>query len=219
MGVVAEIADRVVVMCRGEKVEENAVQPIFAAPQHTYTQALLAAVPRLGAMQGTDLPQRFGVADADSAPAQTVAPSAQPAEPILKVRELSTRFDVKSGLLGRVKQRVHAVERVSFDLYAGETLAIVGESGCGKSTTGRSLLRLVDISSGKVEFGGRNLAQLPRSELRTLRRDIQFIFQDPFASLDPRMTVGYSIMEPLLVHGMKEGAQARVDALLKRVGL
>jgi len=219
MGVVAEIADRVVVMCRGEKVEENAVQPIFAAPQHTYTQALLAAVPRLGAMQGTDFPQRFGIVDASSTPAQTVAPSAQPAEPILKVRELSTRFDVKSGLLGRVKQRVHAVERVSFDLYAGETLAIVGESGCGKSTTGRSLLRLVDISSGKVEFGGRNLAELPRSELRTLRRDIQFIFQDPFASLDPRMTVGYSIMEPLLVHGMKEGAQARVDALLKRVGL
>src|SRR5450830_1072458 len=219
MGVVAEIADRVVVMCRGEKVEENAVQPIFAAPQHTYTQALLAAVPRLGAMQGTDFPQRFGIVDASSTPAQTVAPSAQPAEPILKVRELSTRFDVKSGLLGRVKQRVHAVERVSFDLYAGETLAIVGESGCGKSTTGRSLLRLVDISGGKVEFGGRNLAELPRAELRALRRDIQFIFQDPFASLDPRMTVGYSIMEPLLVHGMKEGAQARVDALLKRVGL
>ena len=219
MGVVAEIADRVVVMCRGEKVEENAVQPIFAAPQHPYTQALLAAVPRLGAMQGTDLPRRFGVADAESAPLQRVAPSADTREPILKVRELTTRFDVKSGLLGRVKQRVHAVERVSFDLYAGETLAIVGESGCGKSTTGRSLLRLVDISSGKVEFGGRNLAELPRSQLRTLRRDIQFIFQDPFASLDPRMTVGYSIMEPMLVHGMKEGAQARVDALLKRVGL
>lgn len=221
MGVVAEIADRVVVMCRGEKVEENQVGPIFAAPAHTYTQSLLAAVPRLGAMRGTDLPQRFGIAAETTTPAESGVPAKLPSagEPILKVRDLTTRFDVKSGLLGRVKQRVHAVEKVSFDLYPGETLAIVGESGCGKSTTGRSLLRLVEISGGKVEFGGRNLADLPREELRHLRRDIQFIFQDPFASLDPRMTVGYSIMEPLLVHGMKEGAQERVDALLTRVGL
>ncbi|MBB3211724.1 glutathione transport system ATP-binding protein [Herbaspirillum sp. Sphag1AN] len=221
MGVVAEIADRVVVMCRGEKVEENQVGPIFAAPTHAYTQSLLAAVPRLGAMRGTDLPQRFGIAAETTTPAESGVPAKLPsaAEPILKVRDLTTRFDVKSGLLGRVKQRVHAVEKVSFDLYPGETLAIVGESGCGKSTTGRSLLRLVEISGGKVEFGGRNLADLPREELRHLRRDIQFIFQDPFASLDPRMTVGYSIMEPLLVHGMKEGAQERVDALLTRVGL
>jgi glutathione transport system ATP-binding protein len=226
MGVVAEIADRVVVMCRGEKVEENAVHKIFAAPEHPYTQALLAAVPRLGAMRGTDMPRRFGLdVAAEAAPAQMAthlqgaAEIAQQREPILKVRDLTTRFDVKSGLLGRVRQRVHAVEKVSFDLFAGETLAIVGESGCGKSTTGRSLLRLVEISGGKVEFGGRNLAELPRHALRELRRDIQFIFQDPFASLDPRMTVGYSIMEPMLVHGMKEGAQERVDALLTRVGL
>src|SRR5450830_680050 len=226
MGVVAEIADRVVVMCRGEKVEENDVRSIFAAPTHPYTQSLLAAVPRLGAMTGTDTPLRFGIAVSAEARPEAMAEELQAAsaivaqrEPILKVTDLTTRFDVKSGLLGRVKQRVHAVERVSFDLYAGETLAIVGESGCGKSTTGRSLLRLVEISGGKVEFGGRNLAELPRSELRELRRDIQFIFQDPFASLDPRMTVGYSIMEPMLVHGMKEGAQERVDALLTRVGL
>jgi len=226
MGVVAEIADRVVVMCRGEKVEENDVRSIFAAPAHPYTQSLLAAVPRLGAMTGTDTPSRFGIApsaearpDAIADELQAASEIAQQRQPILKVTDLTTRFDVKSGIFGRVKQRVHAVERVSFDLYAGETLAIVGESGCGKSTTGRSLLRLVEISGGKVEFGGRNLAELPRSELRELRRDIQFIFQDPFASLDPRLTVGYSIMEPMLVHGMKEGAQERVDALLTRVGL
>jgi len=226
MGVVAEIADRVVVMCRGEKVEENDVRSIFAAPTHPYTQSLLAAVPRLGAMTGTDTPSRFGIAanaeakpDAIAEELQAASEIAQQRQPILKVTDLTTRFDVKSGIFGRVKQRVHAVERVSFDLYAGETLAIVGESGCGKSTTGRSLLRLVEISGGKVEFGGRNLAELPRSELRELRRDIQFIFQDPFASLDPRLTVGYSIMEPMLVHGMKEGAQERVDALLTRVGL
>jgi len=116
-------------------------------------------------------------------------------------------------------QTVHAVSDVTLDIAHGEVVGIVGESGCGKSTTGRSLLRLVDIAGGRVEFGGRDLAQLPRTELRQLRRDIQFIFQDPFASLDPRMTVGYSIMEPMLVHGMKEGAQERVDALLTRVGL
>ncbi|MBP0596743.1 dipeptide ABC transporter ATP-binding protein [Herbaspirillum sp. LeCh32-8] len=227
MGVVAEVADRVVVMCRGEKVEENDVKSIFAAPAHPYTQALLAAVPRLGSMRGTDKPRRFGIAAEAEAQPEAIATelqgqgeiAAEQRQPLLKVRDLTTRFDVKSGIFGRVKQRVHAVEKVSFDLYSGETLAIVGESGCGKSTTGRSLLRLVDIAGGRVEFGGRDLAQLPRSELRQLRRDIQFIFQDPFASLDPRMTVGYSIMEPMLVHGMKEGAQERVDALLTRVGL
>ena len=227
MGVVAEVADRVVVMCRGEKVEENDVRSIFAAPMHPYTQSLLAAVPRLGSMRGTDKPRRFGIAAEAEAKPDAIATdlqgqgeiAAEQRQPILKVRDLTTRFDVKSGIFGRVKQRVHAVEKVSFDLYSGETLAIVGESGCGKSTTGRSLLRLVDIAGGKVEFGGRDLAQLPRSELRQLRRDIQFIFQDPFASLDPRMTVGYSIMEPLLVHGKKEGAQERVNALLTRVGL
>ncbi|WP_081768860.1 dipeptide ABC transporter ATP-binding protein [Herbaspirillum sp. RV1423] len=226
MGVVAEIADRVVVMCRGEKVEENDVHSIFAAPAHPYTQSLLAAVPRLGAMTGTDTPSRFGIPVSVEARPESMADELQAASEIaqqrqliLKVSDLTTRFDVKSGIFGRVRQRVHAVERVSFDLYAGETLAIVGESGCGKSTTGRSLLRLVEISGGKVEFGGRNLAELPRAQLRELRRDIQFIFQDPFASLDPRMTVGYSIMEPMLVHGMKEGAQERVDALLTRVGL
>src|SRR5262249_38167993 len=135
--------------------------------------------------------------------------------------DLQTRFPLSSGLLGRVRRRVHAVEQVSFDLFPGETLALVGESGCGKSTTGRSLLRLVSIDAGRIQFGGRDLVKLPTEQLRSLRREIQMIFQDPFASLDPRLTVGFSIAEPLYVHAVARGAEAedRVAALLKQVGL
>jgi len=142
-------------------------------------------------------------------------------EPILSVRNLVTRFDLRGGILSRVQRRVHAVEKVSFDLYPGETLSLVGESGCGKSTTGRSLLRLVESQGGEIRFGGRDIVRLKNSELQSLRRDIQFVFQDPFASLDPRVTVGFSIMEPLLVHGVAKGREAerRVSELLERVGM
>ena len=225
MGVVAEVADRVLVMYRGDKVEEGASEALFAAPQHRYTKALLSAVPRLGAMQGLDLPLKFELLRTDdSAPAEPARPQdtvRAEAEPILRVKNLVTRFDMRSGLMCRVTRRVHAVEQVSFDLRPGETLALVGESGCGKSTTGRSLLRLVESQSGAIEFGGQNIRELPTAALQTLRRNIQFIFQDPFASLDPRVTVGFSIMEPLLVHKIASGAeaQARVDWLMQKVGL
>jgi len=226
MGVVAEVADRVLVMLRGDKVEEGHAEQIFAQPQHPYTRALLAAVPKLGAMQGTDLPRPFDLLSAAGAPSMALESSPtdtrpHAATPILRVKDLVTRFELRSGVFNRVTRRVHAVEKVSFDLYPGETLALVGESGCGKSTTGRSLLRLVESQSGAIEFGGRNILDLPLAEVQRLRRNIQFIFQDPFASLDPRLTVGYSIMEPLLVHKVASGkdAQARVDWLLDKVGL
>ncbi len=229
MGVVAEVADRVLVMYRGNKVEEGSAEAIFGRPEHPYTRALLSAVPRLGAMQGTTLPLKFELLRSDAATTNVVAAeAAQPQDtvrtdvpPILRVENLVTRFDIRSGLLSRVTRRVHAVEHISFDLQPGETLALVGESGCGKSTTGRSLLRLVESQSGVIEFGGQNIRDLPTSTLQGLRRNIQFIFQDPFASLDPRVTVGFSIMEPLLVHKIAKGkeAQARVDWLLEKVGL
>jgi len=222
MGVVADIADRVLVMYQGEAVETGSVEQIFHAPEHPYTKALLAAVPRLGAMNGSDLPRRFplispGVAQSEETEQDTVVPG----EPILKVRDLVTRFPLRGGLLNRVKREVHAVENVSFDLWPGETLALVGESGCGKSTTGRALLRLVESQEGSITFNGERIDTLPASKLQPLRRDIQFIFQDPYASLDPRQTVGYSIMEPLRVHGLLKGeeGQRRVAWLLERVGL
>jgi glutathione transport system ATP-binding protein len=235
MGVVAEVADRVVVMWRGENVEDGSAEAIFGAPRHPYTRALLSAVPRLGAMQGTDGPRPYPLvpvaANGESAPAPSASAGAPPsvapaapapgAAPLLRVRDLSTRFDVKAGLFGRVTRRVHAVEQVSFDLAAGETLALVGESGCGKSTTGRSLLRLVPIERGAIEFEGRDIAKLAAADVRPVRRDIQMIFQDPFASLDPRLTVGFSIAEPLYVHGVAKGraAEDRVAWLLAHVGL
>ncbi|MEB7538976.1 glutathione ABC transporter ATP-binding protein GsiA [Pantoea anthophila] len=221
MGVVAEMADRVQVMYRGEVVEKAPVDRLFSAPEQPYTRALLAAVPKLGAMQGQPLPAKFPLLHSDAAddvPQDTVR-RLQP--PILQVRDLVTRFDIRGGLLNRVKSRVHAVEKVSFDLYAGETLALVGESGCGKSTTGRSLLRLVASQGGTLTFDGQRIDTLSGAALAHLRRDIQFIFQDPYASLDPRLTVGFSIMEPLLVHKVmpRREAEQRVAWLLDKVGL
>ncbi|MFT4267535.1 MAG: dipeptide ABC transporter ATP-binding protein [Xenophilus sp.] len=226
MGVVAEVADRVLVMYRGDKVEEGPAPQLFAAPAHPYTRALLSAVPRLDSMRGTDLPAPFELLRVDAPEGEPAAPLSQDtvrrdAEPILQVRDLVTRFPLRGGWMQRVTREVHAVEKVSFDLRAGETLALVGESGCGKSTTGRSLLRLVQSQRGSIRFDGRDVLALSSGEVQALRRDIQFIFQDPYASLDPRLTVGFSIMEPLLVHGLATRAQARerVDALLRKVGL
>ncbi|WP_459618339.1 dipeptide ABC transporter ATP-binding protein [Bordetella sp. 2513F-2] len=225
MGVVAEVADRVLVMYRGDKVEEGGTDQVFAEPRHGYTRALLSAVPRLGAMQGTVHPAPFPLLRVDGA---DEVPEAAPVDtvrrehgPVLRVRDLVTRFDVASGLFGRVQKRVHAVEKVSFDLYPGETLSLVGESGCGKTTTGRSLLQLVKSQGGSIEFDGRDIGSLRGSAMQSLRRHIQFIFQDPFASLDPRMTVGDSIMEPLLIHGVARGRQARerVRWLMDKCGL
>ncbi len=143
-------------------------------------------------------------------------------EPLLRVTDLVKHFPIKSGLLSRATERVHAVDGVSFEIAAGETMGLVGESGCGKSTTGRCILRLIEPTSGEVWFDGKNVTALSGSALRALCRDMQIIFQDPYASLDPRMTVGAIIGEALIIHKLAKNRrefEARVVELLERVGL
>ncbi|TMV69287.1 dipeptide ABC transporter ATP-binding protein, partial [Thioclava sp. BHET1] len=218
----------VLVMRHGEKVEEGNVAEIFDAPRHPYTRALLAAVPRLGALAGEDLPRRFpqlraegdhrDAASFDQYPPQNTV---RPGAPILEVRNLTTRFDIRRGLLSRVTGRVHAVEQVNFSLLPGETLALVGESGCGKSTTGRTVMMLQEATAGEVRFQGQDILAMSGAEKQAMRRKIQYVFQDPFASLDPRLTVGFSIAEPILTHKLASGREVdeRVAQLLRDVGL
>ncbi len=225
MGVVAEVADRAVVMRHGNIVESGDCIGVFSRPQHPYTRTLLFAVPRLGAMGQSSKPQPFPMMnDAGEeipAPAYDGKSLATTDTPLLRVDGLTARFEITGGIFRTVRGRVHAVEGVSFDLQAGETLSLVGESGCGKSSTGRAVMRLIQATAGKVELGGEDLFKLSRSGLQQYRGRMQMIFQDPFASLDPRQTVGAAITEPLLVHGLatKLEAQEKVASLLVRVGL
>ncbi|MGY3387557.1 peptide/nickel transport system ATP-binding protein [Bradyrhizobium sp. USDA 3311] len=225
MGVVAEIADRTIVMYDGHAVETGPTEDIFNRPNHPYTRALLSAVPKLGSMEGHKRPMRFPVVDRSTGlsdvPTETSDTVAAAERPVLEVRNLTTRFEIRSGLLGGVKARVHAVENVSFSLQSGETLALVGESGCGKSTTGRSVMRLIEPLSGSVLLDGEDVLKLDQRTLRDRRKRMQMIFQDPFASLNPRMNVGAAIAEPLLINNLANRAQARdkVAELLRGVGL
>ncbi len=224
MGVVAEIADRTVVMYRGEQVETGATADIFHRGQHPYTRALLSAVPVLGSMQSYERPLRFPVVNAATGESDTPAemPDTVAREkPVLQVKNLTKRFDIHSGLFGKLRGRVHAVENVSFDLFAGETLSLVGESGCGKSTTGRAIMRLIEPQSGSVIVDGRDVLSLGKRDMREMRKSVQMIFQDPFASLNPRMTVGQAIAEPYLEHRMGTAREAKeiVADMLHKVGL
>ncbi|MDO5705037.1 MAG: ABC transporter ATP-binding protein [Paracoccus sp. (in: a-proteobacteria)] len=219
MAVVAQMADRVVVMFRGNKVEEGPVAQIFETPREDYTKMLLAAVPRLGEMRGKPAPEPMRLMrDAGAAPRPIIV--ADP-KPLLTVRNLCTRFEVKGGILRRTVARVHAVEDVSFTLNGGETLSLVGESGCGKSTCGRSILRLVEPESGTIDLDGTDIRALSAAALRRARRDMQMIFQDPFASLDPHMKLFDQVAEPMLNFGIgsRSEREDRIAALFDRVEL
>ena len=252
MAVVAQVADRVVVMYRGEVVEEGAVADIFAAPQQDYTRALLAAVPKLGEMKGKSAPEpmrileqhrtgsdRVGGPDpmarpsvpsrsetARAAPVPDAAPAPtrearSSADVLLEVSHLSTRFPVRGGLLRRTVANVNAVEDVSFSLLRGETLSLVGESGCGKSTCGRSILRLIEATAGDVRLDGWDVRRLGAFDLRQARRDMQMIFQDPFASLNPYRRLIDQVAEPLHNFRLASGSEVtdRVADLFDRVEL
>ncbi len=238
MGVVAEVADRVVVLYRGAKVEDAPVEEIFARPQHPYTRMLLAAVPRLGSMTGKPDPEPFefstSIEDFEEGGAKALAGETSENQPrtatggnrasdtvVLETRGQTTRFPIRKGLLQRITGNVHALENVSLTLHANETLGLVGESGCGKSTFGRTVMRLVDPVAGEVFVHGEDVTEHSHKAMQQTRRHIQMVFQDPFASLNPRMTIADLIGEPLLIHDNmpRDERRERAVALLERVGL
>ncbi|MES2335200.1 MAG: ABC transporter ATP-binding protein [Pseudomonadota bacterium] len=199
MGVVAEMADRVIVMRQGRQVETAATRDLFATPRADYTRALLAAVPRMGQA-------------AARAPVMT--------EPVARLNSVVVRYPLRGGLFGGVTQNVHAVEHVSFDIRRGETFALVGESGCGKSTIAKALVGLAP-HTGRIEIAGQPVEGLTAQGLKDMRRRVQMVFQDPMAALNPRIRVGALIAEPLVIHGIGDPASQREKAadLMARVGL
>ncbi|SEW56000.1 ABC transporter ATP-binding protein [Chitinophaga arvensicola] len=243
LGVVAEIAERVVVMYKGNIVEEGAVKDVFLHPQHPYTKGLLACRPPLD-KRLTRLPvirdfmetdsqgqihekagaigevmQSLSIPEADIRKREQQLASAVP---LLEVHHLKTWFPVKRSITGKVLQWAKAVDDVSFQVMTGETLGLVGESGCGKTTLGRSLLRLVEPTGGSIVYKGQDIRSLSATALRALRKDMQLIFQDPYASLNPRRTIGAAILEPMQVHGLYGTArsqQEKVRELLEKVNL
>ena len=218
MAVVAQMADRVVVMFRGKKVEEGTVEEIFENPKHPYTKALLAAVPKLGEMTGKPYPEPMKLLGSED---KEILPIKGREEVLLSVKNLTTRFPVQGGFLRRTVANVHAVEDLSFTINKGQTLSLVGESGCGKSTAGRSILRLVEPMSGEVNLDGVDIMSLDQSALRTARLDMQMIFQDPFASLNPQMQLSDQVAEPIHNFATLKGAEVtkRVEMLFDRVEL
>ena len=219
MAVVAQMADRVVVMYQGKKVEEGTVHEIFNNPQHEYTKSLLSAVPKLGEMASKKYPEPMRLVGEKETKA--LKPIVGTNEPLLQVNILVTRYPVKGGVLRRTVARVHAVEDVSFTIMKGKTLSLVGESGCGKSTVGRSLIRLVEPTSGNVNLDGQNILSLNPKDMREARSNIQMVFQDPFASLNPQMMLIDQVAEPLRNYGTvkREVLQEKIGDLFDRVKL
>jgi peptide/nickel transport system ATP-binding protein len=211
MGVVASMADRVLVMQNGRLVEQGAASQIFNDPEQPYTKELLSAVLRLGSRKGEDGPPRIGALTAPSAVAQA---------PMLRVKNLCVTYHKISGWFSKKPPVECTVKNVSFDILPGQTLGLVGESGSGKSSTGKAVLGLIPFE-GRVEIGERGIGGLSHRDMQPVRRSAQMIFQDPYASLDPRMSVGDAIAEPLIIHGLANAGEREdlVAALLRRVGM
>jgi peptide/nickel transport system ATP-binding protein len=226
LGVVAEIADRAVVMYKGEIVEQNILKEIFIHPIHPYTKALLACRP-VNHERGKRLPvvsdfleERISNIEQGILNDEVKKPDSS--DILLKVENLSVRFPAKKTLFGKPVSYTKAVDDVSFEVIKGETLGLVGESGCGKTTLGRTLLRLIEPSSGKIIYKGIDLTAKKRDELRSLRKEVQIVFQDPYSSLNPRLTIGSAIAEPMKVHGILPTGKQRKDKvteLLEKVNL
>ena len=218
MAVVSQIADRVVVMFEGKKVEEGTVFDILEKPKHPYTKALLSAVPKLGDMKNKPYPEAIPVAGTNS---KKIKPLKGLKEKLLEVKNLTTIFPISTGILGKVVANVRAVEDVSFSINKGQTFSLVGESGCGKSTVGRSILRLEKPANGKVLLEKKDYLQFNKDELKKHRSNMQMVFQDPFASLNPRQKAGSIVDEMLKVHGYKDRDERYeiVSELFLRVGL
>ncbi len=232
LGVIAELADRVMVMYKGRIVEEGSVWKIFANPQHPYTKGLLACRPPLNRHYHW-LPtiSDFMITRADGSLTESPFTIEQvtskiiiskrerenrhkelySAEPILQIKNLKKYFPIHKGLFGLSKHFMKAVDDVSFDVYPGETLGLVGESGCGKTTLGRTILRLIEPTSGEIIYKGKNILNLSASEMRSLRKHVQIIFQDPYSSLNPRITVGEALMEPMRVHNLYGNEALRMN--------
>jgi len=224
LGVVANMADEVVVMHRGRVMESGPVDDIFREARHPYLKALMRAVPRFNMAPGERLtPIREVQVTQDHLIATGVRPRIDLSRPLLEVRNLSKRYATrKRSLLGRGKGgELLAVDDVSFDVAPGECLGLVGESGCGKTTTARMILRSITPDSGQIVFGGKEVLALRGEDLFRYRRKVQFVFQDPFGSLNPRMTVGDIVSEPLVIHGIgdKDERFARVKEMMGLVGL
>ncbi len=218
MAVVSQIADRVIVMFEGKKVEEGTVFDILEKPKHPYTKALLSAVPKLGDMKNKPYPEAIPVAGTNS---KKIRPLKGSNKKLLDVKNLTTIFPISTGILGKVVANVRAVEDVSFSINKGQTFSLVGESGCGKSTVGRSILRLEKPANGKVLLDKKDYLQLNKDELKKHRSNMQMVFQDPFASLNPRQKAGSIVDEMLKVHGYKDRDERYeiVSELFLRVGL
>jgi len=240
LGVVAEIADRVLVMYRGKIVEEGSVKEIFSNPRHPYTQGLLACRPPLDKrLRRLPTVEDFLKRDKEEPGIENVKTvlsrvevsreesrkrreELMKKEPLLRVEGLKTWFPRKKNMLGRTLSWVKAVDDVSLELFPGETLGLVGESGSGKTTLGRSILRLQTHTAGTVHYGDKNIFELSEEEMRKMRTRMQIIFQDPYSSLNPRMSIGQAISEPMAVHHIvndKRKRKERCIELLERVGM